>query len=836
MLIMSKLRIFIEGKELDSLETVTVPITKQFEELSDPTVICNDYSKTVTVPLSKNNNEIFGHCYNPDRLIVAGDEDTPLIGVYFDPYKKLDCRLQWGDDVFFTGYAKMLKVTNKGYEVTINGELGKIFQELQKITFDKTKYEDSEDIEKYWIDGSKYVDTVINKELVYNCWNSEQDDYNLRETTDSEYDVTDIIGFLPNNSFSDDFNYDTYQTYDSDLLAYKDTTFEDYLETAQFGTDKDETFQEYTNISPDGVIGDGLLPEQKREWRSYNQIPFIYWNKYWQIFQKKAEALTGYTWELDSSWFNQTNKNYSQTAVTLLARDVVIKNSEEVKDTDFELHNADSVSFNLKSNLAGDSNWIYLNGGSNTLCPDGYFHPEDGTITVKLRPTLYFHINNDTGYVGNSFGFRIPHSGDASIADQRYGALRLQIVYGDIGSYEVLYDTFITDKSDDSYNIYKKFFPNADIIQVAQQAVTIAKDAYFLASIVFDKDIYIRITKDLGNHKLSYIVTPWALGPDSTSRKLLSENVFFIGTSDGYKYPDHTARLDQKTQSSGDDVTWRKTFFRSGDKFSLNDICNIDFSNILDYCKRYRINIYTDELNKKLVFTKSLFNNYSIVDKTDKIDKSSTFEVSPITFEKKNILFSYNTNETQLSESYQNIYGYPYGAKNLKTSYEFNNDTETLFDSTNEGMIYTPTYLYWSEFSQQLPNIVYQVFNNNFLEVRDSDNKLTTCDNIWFVPTKKVINSEEGTYISDDTNLMSRLNIYSYTDNSNSEAPHLLTTYWTTPDISYNIWEKPKKVFTLDKSWVDSVEGLYNLYWKKYIDERYNIQNKKVTTYVRLSS
>ena len=127
---MSKLRIFIEGKELDSLESVTVPITKQFEELSDPTMICNDYSKTVTVPLSKNNNDIFGHCYNPDRLIAAGDDDTPLVGIYFDPYKKLDCRLQWGDDVFFTGYAKMLKVTNKGYEVTINGELGKIFQEL----------------------------------------------------------------------------------------------------------------------------------------------------------------------------------------------------------------------------------------------------------------------------------------------------------------------------------------------------------------------------------------------------------------------------------------------------------------------------------------------------------------------------------------------------------------------------------------------------------------------------------------------------------------------------------------------------------------------------------
>lgn len=135
---MSKLRIFIEGKELDTLDSVTVPITRQFEELSNPTIICNDYSKTVTVPLTAHNNDIFGHAYRTDRAIVAGSDDTPLVGVYFDPYKKLQCRLQWGSDVIMTGYAKMLKVTQEGYEVTINGELGRVFQEMKKITFDGT--------------------------------------------------------------------------------------------------------------------------------------------------------------------------------------------------------------------------------------------------------------------------------------------------------------------------------------------------------------------------------------------------------------------------------------------------------------------------------------------------------------------------------------------------------------------------------------------------------------------------------------------------------------------------------------------------------------------------
>ena len=89
---MSLLKIIIEGKELELNESVTVPLTRTFEDLENPTLIKNTYSKTVKVPLTKKNNNIFGHIYNPDRL--TGKETTgSLTGVFFDPYKKLDMRL-----------------------------------------------------------------------------------------------------------------------------------------------------------------------------------------------------------------------------------------------------------------------------------------------------------------------------------------------------------------------------------------------------------------------------------------------------------------------------------------------------------------------------------------------------------------------------------------------------------------------------------------------------------------------------------------------------------------------------------------------------------------------
>ena len=88
------IRLFIENNELELNETVQVAITKQFEDLSNPTAIINDWSKTVSIPFTVKNNNIFGHIYNIDKLTVASNGTQALTGIYFNPYKKLNMRLQ----------------------------------------------------------------------------------------------------------------------------------------------------------------------------------------------------------------------------------------------------------------------------------------------------------------------------------------------------------------------------------------------------------------------------------------------------------------------------------------------------------------------------------------------------------------------------------------------------------------------------------------------------------------------------------------------------------------------------------------------------------------------
>ncbi len=823
---MSKLRIFIDGQELDTLESVTVPITKQFEELSNPTVICNDYSKTVTVPLSKNNNAIFGHCYNPDRLIVAGDENTPLVGIYFDPYKKLDCRLQWGDDVFFTGYAKMLKVTDKGYEVTINGELGKIFQELQKITFDKSKYEDAEDVAKYWIDGSKYVNTEINKELVYNCWNSTHDDNILREVTDSDYDVTDIIGFVPNNSYSDDFDHKTVE-----LSSGATKSMEDIL---------GEGFETNTGYSRESVIGDGLLPVQMSQFRSYEQIPFIYWNMFWQIFQAKAEELTGYSWELGSEWFSDINKNYNGLGVALLQRDSQNYATDTKTDSDYSLNvKAKEYAVTKYSDMFIDLSL----SETTTFAESGY------NMKVAAKPSFTIRCTSSSTD-SMPFGFKYYIDSDSNTAF--CGGLIVKFYYSDETHATNFLDVGFCDNSEYAKAGFELLFGSSVDAFYGIDKVTKASGASYIDFSFFASDTLHKTIKavESSGRKITckfYLKTYRYAASTKKAIDYTSTDFAPFAFADDYTF--YQVRSSFYLFGSALDLvpTFYKTQFRSEDTFTLNDICRLDFSNILDYCKRFRINIVVDEVNKKLKFSRCLFVNSTIIDKTGKID-ASTFDISPITFESKYVLFGYAENESLLGKSYNSLYGFRYGAKRLMTNYNFNTETDTLFEKSAETILYSPAYLYWGDLIlcaiDSSHALTFFIYKNNYLECRDEGGKTIDVSGAYFYPTKKKIERYWSVRVTDDSECQKLLNTYCYY----RDSVGLNTEYWTSPELVmadelvlptiYHtcLWTLPKKNYTAKNDYYSRVSrGVFENFWQTYLNERYNIQNKKVTTYVRLS-
>lgn len=301
---MNNIQLFIEGQEIELTSAVQFSLSLTYEDLNDPTAIINSYTKTVDIPFTERNNRIFGNIFEPNTMIAGGaEEGEPLIGIFFDPTRKLDMRLIWNGQPIMTGYAKLNTVTRSGkgfgsYNITLNGQLGKIFQELQKIVFDEAP----EGLDPaYVIDTQPFMfDRVINKQLVYDSWNLPSlPPLDLADATD----LTDILGFAPNNAFSDGFSYD--MNFEPSLPA--DQKFRNLTDILNISSPFTAL-----GIPADQVIGDGLPPRAFKEYRSYLQRPFIFFNKLWQIFQQKAESLTDYTWDLDPDWFSSDNTYWTR--------------------------------------------------------------------------------------------------------------------------------------------------------------------------------------------------------------------------------------------------------------------------------------------------------------------------------------------------------------------------------------------------------------------------------------------------------------------------------------------------------------------------------------------
>jgi hypothetical protein len=810
-------RLFIENKEIELDESVQFAITKQFEDLSNPTTIINDWSKTVSIPFTARNNEIFGHIYNPDKLTVEGGANQALTGIYFNPYKKLDMRLQWGDDVLMIGYAKMNEVkqnNDKGtYEITLFGELGKVFQEMKKITFDTTT-----DDTDYLIHGEDYVEEYINKELIYNSWTSAgQTHSELLKKTDSGYTITDIIGFAPNNSFSEGFDYKSFQ----------DTESTSKLFTEVLG----DSFAQETGIEPDTAIPNGMLPREIGEYRSYLQLPYIYWNKLFQIFQAKAEEVTGYNFELDSNWFTSSNPYWYNLVYMLYGFGQRTKEEERKKNNYTVLSlglswgrtpttSVKTDTFEMRYDYAVESYPILIQ--------------EEGTnISTKFRLSDKFQVllNNQIvfrmqipAYYQSSTRYNL-HLNPNNAFEFTVNALNPNGTVIKTRKY-LLCDR---DYSGTTAGYFRVFRMEGD-----------DREAKHLNGSYDYYDVYADIVQDLEYKDFGEYAT-------------LNYTGQWLNTN--YPFKDSNNRDYQPTQT-----TYSQTFKlqsayalnvevalnprRSNSYFILNDLWNKDyniFNEIIKYCKMFRIGISVDEYNKKVVFKQysKYFNDYTVKDWTDKIDKSKDYTVKPITFENKYVLFNYKDSDTDLSKKYKEKYGVNYGEYRLITDYNFNNKTTELFNDITQSTTNTDNILSWTNLFNN-HQIIYSFPNEIYVYNKDKDKKqVSVFGSYFFHNGLSNFNTEAAlrlrpVNISDDTDFQQANNTYFYTQDVDEIIG--VSTYPALDIVNGDnlcVFNIPKENYTYLNNYVGK-QTIYSNFWENYLNERYNIQNKIITCYILL--
>jgi hypothetical protein len=65
---MKDIRLYIANKLVDCTDGISLPMNYQLEDFSNPTLVKNSFSKTISIPGTKNNNKIFGEIYKLDRM------------------------------------------------------------------------------------------------------------------------------------------------------------------------------------------------------------------------------------------------------------------------------------------------------------------------------------------------------------------------------------------------------------------------------------------------------------------------------------------------------------------------------------------------------------------------------------------------------------------------------------------------------------------------------------------------------------------------------------------------------------------------------------------------
>ena len=156
------------GLAIDLYDTIPIPITYSILDIREPEKRRTSWSKTITIPGTKNNNRIFSHVYEigQDGWMTIGSQS-----VYegFNPNLRKECIVMNDGVQVLKGNLQMKKIKkdkmgNIEYEIALNGDLTSLFYDIgtTKLSdLDLSEWEHSwskQNIENSWYGRTKKAD------------------------------------------------------------------------------------------------------------------------------------------------------------------------------------------------------------------------------------------------------------------------------------------------------------------------------------------------------------------------------------------------------------------------------------------------------------------------------------------------------------------------------------------------------------------------------------------------------------------------------------------------------------------------------------------------------
>lgn len=288
-----KVSLYIDDQLVDLDDQSFILFNYTMEDMTNPAIVRNSFSQSITLKGTPNNNKIFGGIWRSDRETTGGGTS----GAYFDPTRKTTFTIYNElNEILESGYCKLDGIARKKsqveYKVSLYGGLGSFFYALSydsdgnKRTLADLKFTGQNAPETE-------LDFSITKDSVLGAWKRLKGDA-------SQSALWDIINFAP---------------------AYNG------LPSGTFDAGKAIIHAGNAGLSvPNGyTTSDGYvlasLPQEYTEWetkdlRAYLQRPVI---KVSKIIEAICQSYNngGYVVELDNDFFSAINPYYTDTYITM---------------------------------------------------------------------------------------------------------------------------------------------------------------------------------------------------------------------------------------------------------------------------------------------------------------------------------------------------------------------------------------------------------------------------------------------------------------------------------------------------------------------------------------
>ena len=646
-------RLYIKGQECDLNETFAVQLSYTAEDTESPSAVITEYSKTVTLPRTGNNDLIFNFIGDLDR--VQDNEAT-----YFNPLERIPMLLTYKGSTVLEGYAKLENISNDSYSVTLYSGVADFFYSFSTDT----------DGDTFTIDRLRFetdLDFDITKETVNTAWQR------LKNPNKTGTNKWDTINFAPMyNGLPEDIDAGKALINISGSSVF----------TASTMTSDGNTYETYQ----DNMLALSSFSGEHTEWeigdlRSYCQRPVLNVKKFFEAIQTTAYE-KGFVLNLDEGFFNDLNPYYSKTWLTM-----PMLTQLETDGQTWTGRCSSTYTEDVKPKTEATANVIFtgqLNGTEVSL-PD---------VNGKSNLNIKFSLSADVNYSGSELytGFlmhnynsnQTGNTSNDSYNQNNNSGIVIQFIVKDVDNDAIIAASptytlsSLIDGQVKRYPSYVGYGSNQEGIAGTFKNNSGRWDFTGLGGNT-EFDAVVEDIPRVNNMSVSMVVYSYAT-------KLYRDNEYWLDT----------LRKGEEIKTLRGHVNDGDLIFTSFGKTGSNAhiTARMMFSNMgsvadymIGFSKMFGLKWLQDGKTINLM-TRNRYYTKTINDYSDDSDRSN-IKTEPLTHNKRYYDLKNDADETYFTEKYKRDWGAEYGRQRVDTGYKFDSDVEEFFkDLVYKGGVY----------------------------------------------------------------------------------------------------------------------------------------------------